>query len=214
MSDPYNPFEREYRLTRGAMELIAQYGFGMAIATKSDLIIRDVDVLNDIARHSPVIVKITITAADDTLCSKVEPNVCVSSDRFKAIKRLSDEGIYVGVLLMPVLPFIEDNTDNIASIVELAHQNGAKFIYPNFGMTLRQNQRDWYYNKLDELFPSLKQKYIKSYGNSYGCHSPKANELWSVFRSICDKYGITYKMNDIIRQYKAPYENTQLSFLE
>ena len=102
MSDPYNPFEKEYMLTRKAMETINRFGFGGAIATKSDLIVRDIDILKEISKHSPMLVKMTITTADDRLCSEIEPNVSVSSDRFKAIKKLTQEGIFAGVLLMPV----------------------------------------------------------------------------------------------------------------
>jgi DNA repair photolyase len=211
MSDPYNPFEKEYMLTRGALELINRFGFGVSIATKSELILRDIDVLKEISKHSPVLIKITVTTADDILCRKIEPNVSVSSDRFKAIKKLSQEGIFAGVLLMPVLPFVEDTEDNISRIVELACQNGAKFIYPAFGVTLRQNQRDWYYKKLDQLFPTVKEKYIKNYGSSYECRSLKAKELWNLFQYKCNEYGILYNMDDIISGYKDSYKNTQLS---
>ena len=213
MSDPYNPFEKEYSLTRSALELINRFEFGAAIATKSDLIERDVDILKEIAKHSPMLIKITITTADDKLCRRIEPNVSVSSDRFRAIKKLSQEGIFAGVLLMPVLPFIEDTKDNISQIIELAHQSGAKFIYPAFGVTLRQNQREWYYNKLDEIFPTLKEKYIKNYGSAYECRSLKAKELWSLFSDRCNDYGILYKMDEIISEYKKPYQREQLSFL-
>jgi len=211
MSDPYNPYEKEQKLTRGALELINRYGFGAAIATKSDLIIRDADILKEISGHSPVLIKITITTADDNLCRKIEPNAAPSSKRFEAIKELSEQGIFAGILMMPVLPFIEDTQDNISRITELAKRNGARFIYPAFGVTLRQNQRDWYYNKLDELFPTIKDKYIKYYGNSYECISPKAKELFELFREKCEKHGILYKMNDIINEYKKPYQVEQLS---
>ncbi len=212
MSDPYNPFEKEHKLTRGALELINRFGFGAAIATKSDLIVRDIDLIKEISKHSPVLVKITVTTADDKLCRRIEPNVSVSSNRFKVIKKLSQEGIFSGLLLMPVLPFIEDTEENISEIIELTYQSGAKFIYPAFGVTLRQNQRDWYYMKLDELFPSVKEKYINNYGSSsYECRSLKANELWRLFQYKCNEYGILYKMNAIIRGYKDPYKITQLS---
>lgn len=211
MSDPYNPFEKEYKLTRGALELINRFGFGVSIATKSNLVIRDIDILKEISRHSPVLIKITVTAADDSLCKKIEPRVALSSQRFEAIRELSKEGIFVGILMMPILPFIEDTEDNISSIIELAKKSGAKFIYPALGVTLRQNQRDWYYNKLDELFPLVKEKYIKNYGNSYECRSVKAKELWGLFKYKCDDMGIIYKMNDIIRGYKTSDKNIQLS---
>ena len=211
MSDPYNPFEREYKLTRGALELINTYGFGVSLITKSDLVTRDIDILKKIKNHSPVLVKITITTCSDELCKKIEPNVAVSSKRFSAIKELSENGIFVGILLMPVLPFLEDDEENIRSIVRQAYENGAKFIFPAFGVTLRQNQRDWYYKKLDEKFPGIKQKYIQQFGNNYECYSPKAKQLWNLFKEDCEKYGIVYKMSDIIKAYKKGYEKDQLS---
>lgn len=211
MSDPYNPFEKEYCLTRGALELISSHHFGISIATKSDLVTRDMDVLKSIKEHSPVLIKITITTWDDTLCKKIEPHVAEASRRFSTIRELSDNGIFAGILLMPVLPFLEDNEENISGIIRLAYENGAKFIYPAFGVTLRQNQRDWYYKKLDEHFPTLKQQYINQFGNAYECRSPKAQVLWQLFQRECNKVGILYKMEDIIKGYKKGYGDNQLS---
>ena len=214
MSDPYNPFEKEYRLTRGALELINRYGFGVSIATKSNLITRDIDILSEISKHSPVLTLITITAADDDLCKKVERSAPVSSERFKAIKELSDAGISTGILLMPVLPFIEDTEGNISDIISHAHENGAKFIYPAFGVTLRQNQREWFYDRLDESFPGLKEKYLRFYGNSYECSSSKSKVLWNLFSLKCNELGILYRMEDIIHTYKKGYENEQTSLFD
>lgn len=211
MSDPYNPFEKEYKLTRGALELINTHGFGVSVITKSELITRDIDILKKISSHSPVLTKITITTSSDELSQKIEPNVSVSSKRFSAIRQLSQNGIFSGILLMPVLPFLEDNEENIEGIVKLAHENGAKFIYPAFGVTLRQNQRDWYYKKLDERFPGIKQKYIEEFANNYECRSPKAKRLWELLKVECDRFGILYRMKDIIEAYKKGYENSQLS---
>lgn len=211
MSDPYNSFEKEHSLTRGALELINTYGFGVSIATKSNLITRDLDLLQKIKKHSPVLVKMTITSCDDGLSKKIEPNVAMSSKRFAAVKELSNAGLFAGILLMPVLPFLEDNEENIRGLINLAYESGAKFIYPAFGVTLRQNQRLWYYEKLEKQFPGLKQKYIQQYGNSYECRSPKAKELWELFRGECDRLGILFRMKDIIKGYKQGYGDEQLS---
>jgi len=211
MSDPYNPFEKELRLTRGALELINMYGFGVDIATKSSLIMRDCDVLKRIKDHSPVICKMTITTCDDDLCQKIEPHVAVSSERFSAIKKLSENGIYTGVLMMPILPFITDSLENVLGIVHHAKENGARFIYPAFGVTLRANQREYYYDKLDKLFPGLKGTYMKQYGDRYSCASPDAKRLYAVFANACEKLGILYKMPDIIDGYQSGYGNEQLT---
>lgn len=212
MSDPYNPFEKQLLLTRHALELINAYNFGVAIATKSSLITRDIDILSEIKEHSPVLSKITITTCDDRISKIHEPNVCVSSKRFETIAKLSQEGIYTGVLLMPVLPFITDTEENIRRIVKMAYDSGAKFIYAYMGMTLRLNQKAFYYQKLDEIYPGLKQKYVSNFGNRYSCLSPKAKTLWNIFRRECEKYGLLFKMQDIIRDYKLGYESSQLSF--
>ena len=196
MSDPYNPFERELELSRHALELCDAFGFGAAIATKSTLLTRDIDVLQSIAEHSPVLIKVTITTAEDELAAKIEPNVSRPTERFKMIEKLSEAGLYTGILLMPVLPFIEDNRENIGEIVRRAQMSGTKFIYPAFGMTLRGNQREWYYRKLNELFPGegLAEAYQKKYGGAYECVSPRARKLWEYFAGECKERQIAYRM--------------------
>lgn len=213
MSDPYNPLEGELLLTRHALELLDAFEFGIAIATKSNLLLRDMDILESIKEHSPVLCKVTITTADDLLASKIEPGVPVSSERFHMIRELSDRDIFTGILLMPVLPFLEDTKENISAIVQRASDSGAKFIYPAFGMTMRDNQREHYYQKLEELFPNkgLVEQYIKRYGNYYECRSPKAKQLWYEFKDECDKHHIMYNMKDIIHGYKSPYNFEQLT---
>lgn len=216
MSDPYNPFEKELCLTRHALELTDAYEFGIAIATKSPLITRDIDILCSIREHSPVLCKITVTAAEDKLAAKLEPGAAVSSERFQALAKLRDNGIFAGILLMPVLPYIEDNEDNIRTIIEQASQCGCNFIYPAFGVTLRQNQRDYYYEKLNRIFPgeNLVGKYRKQFGESYECRSPKAAKLYAMLSEECGKRGILYRMKDIIHAYKKNYGDNQLNFLD
>ena len=213
MSDTYNPFEKKLKVTRQALELLDKYRFGVAIATKSDLVVRDIDIFKKIAEHSPVLLKLTITSADDEMCRVIEPNVCPSSDRFAALKELSASGIYTGVLLMPVLPFILDTPENILAIVDKTKESGGKFIYGGFGVTLRQNQRAWYYYALDVHFKGLKQKYIDAYGDRYSCSIPNYEKIFGLFKDRCEQYGITYKMEQIVSEYKKGYNKEQISFL-
>ena len=207
MSDTYNPMEIKYQQTRGALQLISKYGFGVSIDTKSDLILRDIDLLKEINSKNNVIIKFTITTPDDNLSKRIEPNVCVSSKRLEAIKILNDNGIFTGIMMNPVLPFITDKEEDIKKLVELARRNGAKFIHTYMGMTLRENQRAYYFEKLDEKFPGVKEKYIKNYGDRYNCLVPNYKQLYKVFTDECDRYGILYKMNDIIRTYKKESTN-------
>ncbi len=213
MSDPYNPQEAVHGLTRKALQLVDQYRFGIAIATKSSLLTRDIDILTKIKVHSPVLCKITITSAEDELSAKLEPKVCVSSERFQAVKALADAGIFTGILMMPLLPYLTDTQDNVLQIVHRAKDCGAAFLYPLFGLTLRNGQREYFYDKLTELFPErkLKDAYHSQFGMSYVCQSPRAKELYQIFTAECNRLGILYRMDDIIHAYRKEYEYHQYS---
>lgn len=211
MSDTYNPLEKKYEITRGALKLIKKYGYGVSIDTKSDLVLRDIDILKDINAVNNVIVKITITTPYDDLAKKIEPFAPVSSLRFKAIKELTDAGIFAGIMLNPVLPFVTDKEEDIKRLVYLAHESGAKFIHTYMGMTLRDNQRDYYLEKIDKLFPGMMSKYFKCYQDRYECTVLSAKHLYEVFKNECKKYGILYNMKDIIKAYKTKKIDEQIS---
>ena len=215
MSDPYNPFEKELQLTRHALELLDAYGFGAAVATKGTLITRDADILREIASHSPVLCKITVTTCDDALAAKLEPRAPSSSARLAAVEKLAGQGIFTGVLLMPVLPFLEDTPDGVRRLVRAAYNAGARFVYPAFGVTLRQNQRAYFLDRLDELFPGagLRARYVRQFGTQYECRSPRARELWQAFTGECRATGLLYGMQDIVAAYRQGYGSGQLSFL-
>ena len=209
MSDTYNPLEKEYEQTRGALKLISKYGFGVSIDTKSDLILRDIDLLKEINSKNNVIIKFTITTPNDELSKIIEPNVYISSKRLQAIKILSDNGIFTGIMMNPMLPFITDKEEDIRYLVKLAYQNGAKFIHTYMGMTLRENQREYYFYKLDQHFIGIKEKYIKYYGDKYNCIVPNYKRLYKVFTDECIKYGILYDMKDIIKAYKKEIKSNE-----
>ncbi len=211
MSDTYNPLERKYEITRSALKLMSYYNFGVSMETKSNLITRDIDLFKKINLKSDVILKFTITTSDDTLSRIIEPCVCTSSQRFKAMKMLADEGIFVGTLLTPIIPFITDTDENIKEIIRLSAKNGARFVFSMGCITLRGNQREYFFSKLDKHFPNLKERYIKTYGDSYICRSKNSN-LGVTFKNECKKYGLLYKMEDIIRAYKKDRRFEQLDF--
>jgi DNA repair photolyase len=190
MHDAYMPLEAKVRLTQRALEAIADYGFGVHVVTKSDLVLRDVPILK-IARFHTAAVSLTITTTDDELSKKLEPGAPPSSARFRALQRLCDAGLETRIALMPTLPFIEDTQENIVAIVEEAHRCGVKAIVPWFGMSMRDRQRSHFYKKLDELFPGLKTRYIEAYGEAYNCPSPNADALYKRFHELCGKYGIS-----------------------
>lgn len=216
MSDPYNPFEKSLQLTRHALELIDAYQCGVAAATKSDLITRDVDLYQSIQSHSPVICKLTVTTTDNALAAKVEPHAPPPSKRLEALETLSKAGVFAGVLLMPVLPFVEDSVENVLSVVDSAARAGARSVYAAFGVTMRDGQRDYFLKGLDRVFPGegIGEKYREKYGLRYSCASPRSRELWEAFSARCRELGLLYEMRHIISATTRGYEDRQLSFFD
>jgi DNA repair photolyase len=189
MNDPYMPIEEKRRLTRRALEVIAEQRFPVHILTKSNLVLRDIDILQHI-RQVYAAVSFTITTSDDRLGKKLEPGASLVSERLRAMKAFAEEGIYTGAIMMPILPFLEDDEENITQIVKLAHEHGARYIIPAFGMTLRTGSRDYYYEKLDRLFPGVREKYERKFGLQYHCTANNADKLDRLFRNLCIEYGI------------------------
>lgn len=208
MSDPYTLSEKKYELTRKCLEIIQRYNYPVHITTKSNLILRDVDLLSEINKIYAS-VAMTITCCDDNTAKLVEPFAPSSSDRFKALGILSTLGITTSITMMPILPYIEDSQENIIEIVKKASDCGVKYIVPYLGMTLRDRQRDYYYKKLDEIFPGVKNKYIKRYGNSCNCSVSNVKRLYYVLQNECKKYNIQLKMPS----YEQKVSAVQLNFL-
>jgi len=205
MNDPYMPVERKERIIREALKIIAHHKFPVHIITKSDLVLRDMDVIKEISRIYAV-VSITITTADDTLSKIIEPVSPASSFRFNAISTLSANGIYTGITLMPLLPFINDTVKELKLLLEKAIEAKPGYIMPAFALTLREGSREYYYNMLDKQFPGMKERYIREFGNSYNCVSPNAKALYDTFYKITKAAGIPDRM----RHYQ-PEESEQLS---
>ena len=216
MSDPYNPFEEELLLTRHALELIDAYDCGVSVDTKSDLIVRDIDLYQSIQAHSPVICKLTVTTVDEDLAAKVEPRAPSPARRLAAIRSLAQAGLFCGVLLMPVLPFLEDRPEQVLSVVDRSADAGAKFIYSGFGVTMRQGQREYFLRELDRAFPGehLSRRYLARYGDRYRCPSPRARELWEVFAARCRERGLLYQMPHIVSAATRGYGDRQLTFFD
>lgn len=208
MSDPYNHLEEELQYTRQILKSINKHSFGVSCITKNERILRDLDIFKQINTHSPVTIGVTITTYNDLLQSRIERNISSTSKRFDIIKKFSDEGIYAGILLMPILPFINDTEENIKNIVIKAHEVGAKFIYASFGVTLRDNQREHFFGIIGE---KLTKQYIDTFKDSYLCVSPNHKQLKKVFKEYCDKFGIVYKMEDIVRESKKYVKTTQFT---
>lgn len=216
MSDPYQHLEKNLRLTRRCLELIDEYGFGLAIQTKSDMILRDLDLLERINRKTKCVVQMTMTTYDEELCRVLEPHVCTTARRAEVLNIMKEAGIPAIVWITPVLPFINDTKENAAGLLELCRKAGVYGIVTfGMGLTLRYGDRQYFYSKLDEFFPGMKEKYIKTYGNSYYLPAPEEKELMRLIRQQCEKSGMqccTEELMEYMRSFENKQEGMQLSF--
>lgn len=209
MSDPYIPLEMELGLTRRCLEIIEKHGFGVTLLTKSDRVLRDLDLLVRIHAKAKAVVQMTMTTFDEELCWILEPNVSTTRQRFEALKTFQAAGIPTVVWLCPLVPFLNDTPENLLGILDYCQDAGVRGIV-NFGMglTLREGNREYFYKKLDGYFPGLKERYIRTYGNAYELPSPHARELEGLFREECRRRGI-WADNDRIFRYLNTLEEKQ-----
>ncbi|MDR3824068.1 MAG: radical SAM protein [Clostridia bacterium] len=217
MSDPYMPIEEKLSNMRKCLEVIERYGFGVTMITKSTKVLRDLDLLKKINEKSKCVVQMTLTTYDEDLCRIVEPNVETTYERFRALEILRDNGIPTVVWLCPILPFINDTEENIRGILDYCVRAKVKGII-NFdmGVTLRDGNRAYFYKKLDEHFPGLKEKYIRMYGNSYQLSSPNSRQLNMIYKSECIKNGIMCDVNECfeyLNKYEDKYGGEQISLI-
>ena len=200
MTDPYVPLEKRLEYVRRALKLIHRYGFGFTCITKSDLILRDLDLLKKINEKSRAVVQMTLTTADDELCRIIEPNVCPTSRRVEVLETLREEGIPTVVWLCPILPYINDTEDNINSILDYCIESDVHGIFCfQMGLTLRKGNREYFYENLDKHFPGLKETYIEEFGNDYEIPSPNNAQLMRIFKRRTRKHGILNEVGEIFR---------------
>ena len=205
MCDPYMHCEKELRLTRRCIEIIERYGFGLAIQTKSDLVLRDLDLFQKIQEKAKCVVQMTLTTYDEALCKIVEPNVCTTKKRFETLKILQQNGIPTVVWLSPILPFINDAEENIEGILDYCIDAGVYGII-NFGMgmTLREGDREYFYAALDKHFPGLKEQFHHKYGYAYQIASSQNAKLMKLFHKKCRAHGIVDNVEEMF-QYLSTF---------
>ena len=206
MCDPYIPAEKELCLMRRCLEVIERYDFGAAVLTKSDLVLRDLDILERINRKTKAVVQMTLTTADDDLCKILEPGVCPTSHRFEVLKECHARGIPTVVWFSPLLPFINDTKENVDGILDYCARAGVKAILCfGIGLTLREGNREYFYAALDKLaamdrrFAGLKECYIRTYGDSYEVSSPRERELMTYISQFCRKNKIMLGIDSVFK---------------
>ncbi|MBU1094718.1 MAG: radical SAM protein [Firmicutes bacterium] len=210
MTDPYVHEEIKLEMTRTLLKIIAKYKFGATIITKSNRILRDLDLIKQINQDSKFVVQMTLTTYDEALCKIVEPRVSTTKERYEVLKMMRDEGIPTVVWISPLLPLINDTLENVAGILKYCVDAQVKgIIWFGAGLTLREGNREYYYQKLDQHFPGLKETYIKKYGNQYELHSDHHDEINRMVHETCEKHGIMHDINQVF-EYLHTYEEKKL----
>lgn len=204
MCDPYMPCEETLRLTRQCLEIIDRYGFGLAIQTKSDRILRDLDLLTRMNETAKCVAELTLTTFDEELCKILEPNVCTTRRRYEVLKTFHENGVPTVVWLSPVLPFINDTEENLCGILEYCFDAGvAGILCFGIGTTLRNGDREYFYAALDRHFPGMKRRYIEKFGNAYECASDNSAALMRLFHDACEKRGVMHDPGEIFAYLQA-----------
>ena len=214
MSDPYMHCEEQLHLTRRCLEVILRHGFGAAVQTKSDRILNDADLLEEINRKAKCVAQLTLTTWDEGLCRKVEPNVCPTGRRVEVLAEMRRRGIPTVVWLSPILPFLNDTEENVRAILEACAETGVKgVICFGMGLTLREGNREYFYAALDRLFPGLRAEYARRFGNAYEVSSPQGDRLMRLFRDFCETHHILWQPDACfayMNQFPQQYEQTSL----
>ena len=216
MSDPYMHCEEKLLLTRKCVEIIDELGFGLAIQTKSDRILRDAEILTSINDKAKCVVQTTLTTFDDNLTKLIEPNVCSTNDRYLMLKQMQRRNIPTVVWISPILPFINDTEENLRGLLDYCFDADVKGIMCfGFGTTMRAGSREPFYQALDKHFPQLKQRYVDTYGYAYNCASPNHNKLMQILNEQCDKYGVMRNVDEIFAYlHDLPERNRQTSLFD
>ena len=214
MCDPYIPPEKELKLTRRCLEVIADCGCGAAVLTKSDLVLRDLDLLREISAKQKAVVQMTLTTADDSLCKILEPNVCPTGRRFEVLCEMREAGIPTVVWMTPFLPYINDTEENLRALLAMCIRAGVRgIVFFGMGMTLREGSRDCYYAALDRHFPGLRSRYEQEFGERYEVFRSGQDSLNELFHKICEQNGILHQPEDCfryLRELPEPYEQLSL----
>ncbi len=218
MTDPYIPLEKQLKHVRGALELVERYGFGISLITKSDLVLRDLDILRRINEKTKCVVQMSMTIADESLSRIIEPHVITSRQRFEVLMKLKEAGIPTVVWLCPILPFLTDTEENIRALMDMCIEaNVYGIICFGMGMTLRDGNREYFYEHLDRHFPGVKEQYIRTYGNAYQLASPHQPQLLRIFEKMCDDHGIVHNNDEVFRymaEFEEKHETRQMSLFD
>jgi DNA repair photolyase len=169
-TDAYQPCEGRYRITRRALEAMRDYRNGLSIVTKSTLVLRDADILEELSKHADVSVQFTITTLDPATWRAVEPGTAPPWKRLDVLRRLADRGVRCGVFIAPVLPGITDSVESLEAVIAGAKEHGAAHVWAS-PLRLAPLVKEHYFAFIDETYPQLLRRYERAYG---GMNAPPA----------------------------------------
>jgi len=204
-TEPYMPIEEKLKLTRKLLEIILKYRFPVEIATKSKLVLRDLDLLKEIAKNAilpddlepklkhGVIISFSISTLDEKLAKILEPGAPKPIERLDAMKRCKERGFFTGICFIPVLPFLSDSEEQVEETIKTVKEYGADFIFVG-GLTLfgkgPADCKALYYKFLEKYHPELVPKYKSLYRIFFAPSKEYQKELEEKSRRLCEKYGI------------------------
>ncbi len=187
--DPYEPAERQYFITRRMLQALRDFATPVAITTKSNLVLRDIDLLQELSQVAEVTVNFSIATLNEETWHRIEPGTPKPMKRLQAMEQLSRGGIRTGVLLAPILPEITDSEENLEEVVREAARHGARFIAPNV-LNLKPGSREWFLPFLREAYPHLTPEYLHLYRR--GSYAPRAytERVVGLVQRLRDRWGL------------------------
>ena len=195
-TDPYQPAERRFRITRSILEVLGEHeGLRLWIVTKSPLVTRDIDLLRRIARHNEVSVHISLISIDRELARRLEPRAPTPEARLRALARLRENGIEAGINVMPVLPGITDRPDQLEPLIKAVAEAGATYLNA-CALRLRSAARQRYLPFVEKEFPHLASRYRATYGHSHHAGDRYREGLHAYFKKVCARYGVPFGRED------------------
>jgi DNA repair photolyase len=191
-TDVYQPAEKKYRITRQILEVLKEHNCPFAIGTKSDIVLRDLDLICEAAEKAWCCVSFSVTTLDENLAKLLEPNAPSPKRRLEAMRRFADAGMTTGIWLSPIVPYVTDGEENMANVIRTAVENGAKFVL-GVGLDTRDIFR--FKRFLDKHFEWLVPRYDRLYKGTYEPYTRYANEfylydLYRRFISLCGRYEV------------------------
>jgi DNA repair photolyase len=191
-TDPYQPAERRFRVTRSVLEVLAEHaGLSIVIITKSPLVTRDVDLLRRIARNSEITIHLSLITLDRALARRLEPRAPTPEARVRALGRLRENGIDVGINVMPVLPGITDGPEQLDELVRTVAARGATYVNA-CALRLQSAARKRYLPFIEQEFPELAARYRATYAQSYHVGDRYRDGLRAYFKRVCARHGVPF----------------------